>query len=141
MTNAPSAPADRRSSAPESENTPQWRVSPAPDGRGEQPEEKPPWIPRDRPWVWWLFAALLVAQPRARLRDRRSGEPRSRCRTSRSSSQQLQAGNVESISSLQDSIDGELKRAVRYDPPGQAQPVDVTKLQDAGPGLHRSRRS
>jgi hypothetical protein len=31
---------------------------------------------------------------------------------------QLQAGNVKSISSLEDSVDGQLKRPVRYDPPG-----------------------
>jgi cell division protease FtsH len=49
--------------------------------------------------------------------------------------QQLQAGNVASISSLQDSIDGELKRAVRYDPPGRAQPVDVTRFKTQVPAF------
>ena len=45
MAKPPTAPADRRSAAPESKNTPQWRVTPSSDGRGEQSEEKPPLDP------------------------------------------------------------------------------------------------
>ena len=119
---------DRRSQAPESQNTPQWRVSPAPDGRGEQPQEKSPWIPRDRPWVWWLFAGLLImnlvlvfASAGAASRQQVPYQP--------FFIEQLKAGNVKTISSLQDTVDGELKHAVRYVPSGQTQPVDVTKFK------------
>jgi cell division protease FtsH len=130
MTPSSSPSKDQRSSAPESENTPQWRVSPAPDGRGTTPEDqdKPPFIPRDRPWLWWLFGALLLlnlvfvfASAGSATRTKVPYQP--------FFVQQLQAGNVKSISSLQDSVDGQLKRAVRYDPPGQAGPVDVTNFK------------
>jgi cell division protease FtsH len=133
MTKPPTAPADRRSAAPESENTPQWRVTPSSDGRGEQAERKPPWIPEDRRW-WVLFGALLLlnlvlvfATGGAASRQQVPYQP--------FFVEQLEAGNVESVSSLEDSIDGELKRAVRYDPPGQAQPVDVTLFKTQVPAF------
>jgi cell division protease FtsH len=133
MTNPPTAPADKRSSAPESENTPQWRVTPSSDGRGEPAEGKPPWIPSDRRW-WALFGALLVlnlvlvfATGGAASRQQVPYQP--------FFVEQLEAGNVESISSLEDSLDGELKRAVRYDPPGQAQAVDVTLFKTQVPAF------
>jgi cell division protease FtsH len=133
MANPPTAPADRHSAAPESKNTPEWRVTPSSDGRGEQSEDKPPWIPRDRRW-WALFGALLVlnlvlvfATGGAASRQQVPYQP--------FFVQQLKAGNVESISSLEDSIDGDLKRAVRYDPPGQAEPVDVTLFKTQVPAF------
>ncbi len=133
MANTPSAPADRRSAAPESENTPHWRVTPSSDGRGGRAEDKPPWMPGDRRW-WWLFGALLVlnlvlafATGGAASRQQVPYQP--------FFVEQLQAGNVKSISSLEDSIDGDLKRAVRYDPAGQAQPVDVTRFKTQVPAF------
>jgi cell division protease FtsH len=128
MSDATETQHERRSQAPESQNTPQWRVSPAPDGRGEQPEGKSPWIPRDRPWVWWLFAGLLLvnlvlvfASAGAATRRQVPYQP--------FFIEQLTAGNVKTISSLQDTVDGELKRAVRYVPSGQTEAVDVTKFK------------
>jgi cell division protease FtsH len=133
MANAPKAPADRRSAAPESKNTPEWRVTPSSDGRGEQSEDKPPWIPRDRR-LRWLFGGLLVlnlvlvfATGGAASRQQVPYQP--------FFVQQLKAGNVKSISSLEDSIDGDLKRAVRYDPPGRAEPVDVTLFKTQVPAF------
>ena len=133
MANSPTAPADKRSTAPESENTPQWRVTPSSDGRGEQADEKPPWIPNDRRW-WALFGGLLLlnlvlvfATGGAASRQQVPYQP--------FFVEQLEAGNVESIGSLEDSIDGELKSAVRYDPPGQAQAVDVTLFKTQVPAF------
>jgi cell division protease FtsH len=134
MTPSSSPSDDQRSSAPESENTPQWRVSPAPDGRGAQPEEKPPLIPRNRPWLWRLFVALLVLNLIFVFATAGSAK-RTRVPYQPFFVQQLQAGNVKSISSLQDSVDGQLKRAVRYDPPGQAEPVDVTNFKTQVPAF------
>jgi cell division protease FtsH len=118
---------DRRSRVPESENSPQWRVTPAPDGRGEEPEEKEPLIPRDRR-VWAVFGGLLLlnlvlafATGGAASRQQVPYQP--------FFVEQLDAGNVESITSLEDTVDGELKRPVRYDPPGQAEPLDVTAFK------------
>jgi cell division protease FtsH len=125
-------PDDRRSQAPESENTPQWRVSPAPDGRGRT-REKQPWLPRNR-WWWGLLGGLLVlnlvlafATGGAKSRQRVPYQP--------FFVEQLEAGNVESITSLEDSIDGDLKRAVRYDPPGDAKPLDVTHFKTQIPAF------
>jgi cell division protease FtsH len=133
MAKTPSAPADRRSAAPESENTPQWRVTPSSDGRGGQAEDNPPWMPRDRRW-WLFFGALLLlnlvlafATGGAARRQQVPYQP--------FFVGQLQAGNVKSISSLEDSIDGRLKRAVRYDPPGRAAPVDVTLFKTRVPAF------
>jgi cell division protease FtsH len=124
---------DRRSHTPESENTPEWRVSPAPDGRGGQTEEKPPLFPRDRR-VWAVLAGLLLlnlvlafATGGAANRQRVPYQP--------FFVGQLEAGNVESITSLEDTVDGELKRSVRYDPPGEAEPLDVTRFKTQIPAF------
>ena len=49
--------------------------------------------------------------------------------------EQLDGGNVESITSREDTIDGELERDVRYDPPGDAEPVDVTRFKTQVPAF------
>ena len=46
---------------------------------------------------------------------------------------QVEAGNVKEISSQEDSIEGELKREARYDPPGDAKPVTVGKFKTEVP--------
>jgi cell division protease FtsH len=124
---------DQRSPARESEHAPEWRVSPSPDGRGAEPAGKPPLLPRNRRW-WALFAGFLVlnlllafatAGPAAR--ERVPYQP--------FFVDQLRAGNVASISSREDAIDGQLKRAVRYDPPGDAKPVDVTRFKTQVPAF------
>ena len=133
MTPATSPSADQRPPAPGDETTPQWRVSPSPDGRGAQPAERPPLIPRDRRW-WAFFAGLLVlnlvlsfATSRPAARERVPYQP--------FFVEQLRTGNVASISSLDDSIDGRLERAVRYDPPGDAKPADVTRFKTQIPAF------
>jgi cell division protease FtsH len=131
----PSKPAsqDQHSSAPESENTPEWRVTPSPDGRGAQAPDKQTWFPPNRRW-WALFAGLLVlnlvfafatAGPSAR--ERVPYQP--------FFVDQLRGGNVASISSLEDAIDGQLKRPVRYDPPGDAEPVNVKRFKTQVPAF------
>ena len=118
--------------APERKNTPQWRVTPSSDGRGGQTEESRPGYraiaaggPRSGP---------CCAQPRARVL---AGGAATRPQVPYQPFfvAQLQAGNVASISSLEDSIDGELKRPVRYDPPGEAQPIDVTRFKTQVPAF------
>jgi cell division protease FtsH len=125
--------ADKRSQAPESENTPQWRVSPAPDGRGGQTDDNAPLIPRDK-WFWSLLGGLLLlnlvvafATAGAAARQQVPYQP--------FFVGQLQAGNVKSISSIQSTVDGELKRPARYLPPGQRQAVEVTRFKTEIPSF------
>ena len=49
--------------------------------------------------------------------------------------QQVQAQNVSEISSKGDSIEGQLKHEVTYDPPGDAKPVNVTKFKTEVPSF------
>ena len=46
---------------------------------------------------------------------------------------QVEASNVKEISSRGDSIEGELERKTRYDPPGDDKPVDVEKFKTEVP--------
>jgi cell division protease FtsH len=48
---------------------------------------------------------------------------------------QVEAGNVSEITSRQDSIEGELKRAARYDPPGDAEPVEIEQFKTQVPAF------
>jgi cell division protease FtsH len=133
MTPSPSPTTDQRPPAPETDSAPRWRVSPSPDGRGTEPAAKRPLIPRDRRW-WALFAGVLVLN--LVLAFATAGPPaRERVPYQPFFVDQLRAGNVASISSLDDSIDGQLKRAVRYDPPGDARPVEVTRFKTQVPAF------
>jgi cell division protease FtsH len=90
-------------------------------------------FPRDRRW-WAVFAGVLVLN--LLLVFATSGPaPRERVPYQPFFVDELRAGNVASISSLDDSIDGRLKRAVRYDPPGDAQPLDVTRFKTQVPSF------
>jgi cell division protease FtsH len=126
-------PEDQRSETPEPQKAPDWRVSPAPDGRGEPAAAKPPLLPRHRGW-WALFVGVLVLNLVLAFSV---GGPKHRERVTYQPFfvQQLQAGNVESITSRDDAINGELKRPVRYDPPGSAGPVDVTTFKTRVPSF------
>jgi cell division protease FtsH len=48
---------------------------------------------------------------------------------------QVEAGNVEEISSQEDSIEGELTNEATYDPPGDAEPVTVTSFETEVPAF------
>ncbi len=48
---------------------------------------------------------------------------------------QLEAGNVEEITSQADSIEGELTEAATYDPRGDGEPVDVTRFETEIPAF------
>ena len=43
--------------------------------------------------------------------------------------EQVDAGNVEAITSREDSIEGELKKPMTYDPPGDNKPVEVDRFK------------
>jgi cell division protease FtsH len=49
--------------------------------------------------------------------------------------EQLEAGNVQEISSREDSIEGELKRPATYDPPGDAKPAQIDRFKTQIPAF------
>ena len=49
--------------------------------------------------------------------------------------QQVEAGNVEAITSREDSIEGELKKPATYDPPGKDKPVKVERFKTQVPAF------
>jgi cell division protease FtsH len=131
--------------APESSETPPpppppppktesgWRVDPAPDGRGTPAPSKPPMIPRGRLFIWFVLALLAVnlvisfATGRPEERERVPYQP--------FFVDQVEAGNVKEISSRADSIEGELKSEATFNPPGDAEPVAVTRFKTEVPAF------
>jgi cell division protease FtsH len=49
--------------------------------------------------------------------------------------QQVEAGNVEAITSREDSIEGDLKKPATYDPPGKGKPVKVERFKTQVPAF------
>ena len=86
-----------------------WRVAPAPDGRG-MPEEHKPSPPHRLPWFWVLVLGLLAVNFLSVLATQTSGQPRVRVPFSRFFLDELQAGQVRSISSKADTIHGRSRR-------------------------------
>ncbi len=93
-----------------------WRVAPAPDGRGMPDEHKPP--PPHRMRSFWLLAIGLLAvnwlfvllfQPSV-------GEPRVKVPFSPYFINEVQAGQVKSISSKSNTIQGTFTTKLKYPP-------------------------
>ena len=92
--------------------------APAPHAGGQDRQQ--PLIPRDRRFVAFLVGLLALNL----LLSFATGGPASRQRVPYQPFfvEQVEAGNVREISSRGDSIEGELERRARYDPPGEADP-------------------
>jgi len=91
---------------------PGWKVTPAPDGRGGQPA-KPPRGPNPR----WLAVILIVALLALNFwvsSQVLGPNPRVRIPYSPTFLQQVDNKNVSSISSTGNSIEGTLKKAIKY---------------------------
>jgi cell division protease FtsH len=111
---------------------PSWKVDPAPDGRGTpKPATGRAGLPRGPRWL--TFILILLAVNFAISYATGSPEERTRVPYQPFFTQQLERGNVASIASQGDSVTGELKRAVRYDPPGEAEPVEVDRFRTEVP--------
>jgi cell division protease FtsH len=94
-----------------------WRVDPAPDGRGAPPQPRP-----RRHWL--LFLALLLGMLALNsyvASEIQQPEPRVRIPYNPVFLAQVEAGNVESISSQESSVQGEFRKPVRY--PQDAEPT------------------
>jgi len=101
-----------------------WRVDPAPDGRGAPPQQKPPFIPRNRTFIWILVGLLALNLLLAILTS--GPESRPQVPYQPFFVDQVTADNVRDISSTADSIEGTLKQEATYTPPGGGDPVTVS---------------
>jgi cell division protease FtsH len=110
-----------------------WRVDPAPDGRGTPAPSKRPMIPWGRRFIWFVLALLALNIALSFMTGR--PEDRKRVPFQPFFVGQVQDGNVKEISSRADSIEGELKKEATFNPPGDAEPVDVTKFETEVPAF------
>jgi cell division protease FtsH len=109
-----STPPQRGRAQPPGPGQQGWRVTPAPDGRGTPDRPRPPTPPRSR---WWIAAAAVVCLLALNLWISSSAlSPNAPVRIPYSPTflSQVNAGNVQAISSKGDSIQGTFKSAVRY---------------------------
>jgi cell division protease FtsH len=113
-----------------------WRVAPAPDGRG-MPEEHKPRPPHRLRSFWILVALLLALNWISVLVLQPSAQPRVKVPFSPYFLQQLQAGQIKSISSKGDTIQGTFTTAVRY-PPGDSKATSTTLFSTEVPTFWNS---
>ncbi len=92
---------------------PGWKVTPAPDGRGQKPN--PPQRPR-RTSRWWIVGLVVVLLGLNLWISSQALKPNARVRIPYSPTflTQVQNNNVKEISSTGDSIQGEFSKAVTY---------------------------
>ncbi|HTX32183.1 MAG TPA: ATP-dependent zinc metalloprotease FtsH [Solirubrobacteraceae bacterium] len=90
-----------------------WRVAPAPDGRGMPEQPKPPPPHRFRAF-WIFFLVLLALNWLSVLLVQPGSEPRVKIPFSPYFLSQVDAGQVKSISSKGDTIDGTFTSKVKY---------------------------
>jgi cell division protease FtsH len=101
-----------------------WRVDPAPDGRGAPPQQKPPFIPRNRVFILILVGLLALNVLIAIITS--GPESRPQVPYQPFFVAQVGADNVREISSTEDSIEGTLKKEATYTPPDGGDPVKVS---------------
>jgi cell division protease FtsH len=110
-----------------------WRVDPAPDGRGTPAPSKRPMIPWGRRFIWFVLALLALNLVLSFMTGR--PEERKRVPYQPFFVDQVEADNVKELSSRADSIEGELKDEATFNPPGDAEPVGVTKFETEVPAF------
>ena len=90
-------------------------------------------IPRGRLFIWLALALLALNLAISFMTGR--PEERKRVPYQPFFVDQVEAGNVEEISSRADSIEGELESEATFDPPGDAEPVGVTRFKTEVPAF------
>src|SRR5437763_13212585 len=94
-----------------------WRVQPSPDGRGTPPQQQSPF--RSLGWRFVAFLAVLLALNLWISTLIPNGHKRIRVPYTPTFVQQIQGGNVKSISSKGSTIQGEFRSKVKYPPTGK----------------------
>ncbi|MGB0091111.1 MAG: ATP-dependent zinc metalloprotease FtsH [Solirubrobacteraceae bacterium] len=113
-----------------------WRVAPAPDGRGTPEQHKPP--PPHRLRGFWIFFVVLLAVNWVMvLAFQSSGQPRVTVPFSPYFLNQLEGGEVKSISSKGDTIQGTFKAKLRY-PPNDTKATPTTLFSTEVPTFWNS---
>jgi cell division protease FtsH len=131
-TNAPERPTQQ--SRGDEHKPPSWRVEPAPDGRGAPPAKPPPMVPRNRRGMFLgILVALLVVNFILALA---TSQPTQRTRVPYQPFfvDQVRAGNVQEISSQDQTIEGDLKKPATYTPTGK-KPEQVDKFKTQVPAF------
>jgi len=124
-----SSPAPEREQSRDS-TPPSWRVEPAPDGRGAPPQQRPPLMPRNRRGTFIGILVALLAVNFILALATGSPEERTRVPYQPFFLEQVRTGNVQEISSTEQTIEGELKKPATYTPQGgKAEKVDKFKTQ------------
>jgi cell division protease FtsH len=114
---------------------PGWKVEPAPDGRGAPPAEKPPMIPPGRRRTFTLVLLGLLALNIVFALATGNPEKSTRVPYEPFFLDQVRAGNVQEISSENQTIQGTLKREARFTPEGDKKPVDVKRFDTEVPAF------
>ncbi|MCW2951306.1 MAG: ATP-dependent metalloprotease FtsH [Conexibacter sp.] len=115
---------------------PNWRVTPAPDGRGAPSRPpRPPRGPRLLAGRWWILGFVIVLLGINYYISSQALKPNERVKVPYSPTflQQIQNGNVTQISSTGASIQGDFKSAVRYPPQGQKDSRSSTRFSTEVP--------
>ncbi len=118
------APAPPEKSGAPPHSSPTWKVTPAPDGRGRQPSGTPPRSPNPR-WLVVLLVVVLLGLNLWISSQALQPTPRVAIPYYPTFVNQVQSGNVSSISSTGNSIQGTFKTATKY-PPGNAKAQSTT---------------
>jgi cell division protease FtsH len=111
---------NRSRPGPPANRPPSWRVTPAPDGRGQPPRDPQARRGPGGRWIAALVIAGLLALNLYISSQALQPNPRVRIPYSPTFLTQVTQGNVSEISSTGDSIQGSFKQALRY-PPGSSQ--------------------
>ena len=111
-----------------------WRVAPAPDGRGMPDQHKP--RPPHRLRGFWIFVVVLLAVNwlSVLVFNPSSSEPRVKVPFSPYFLQQLNAGQIKSISSKSGAIQGTFKSKQKY-PPNDAKATATTLFSTQVPSF------
>jgi cell division protease FtsH len=117
--------------APMPQDKGRWRVAPAPDGRGTPDEHKPP-PPHRMRMFWIVFAVLLALNWLIVLGAGSSGPPRVKIPFSPYFLQQVDAGQVKSISTKGNTVEGTFTTKVTY-PPGDKNAKPTTDFKTEVP--------